>query len=210
MPASSLVTQLMAKARRDTSVPFRVRVAKGTRYLRELLTARLHLRGASKVGRRARTLGRPRIVNDGRLELGDDVVIRSVMVPAELATSHTGSLTIGDDVSINYGTSIYAERSVSIGNRVRIGPYVSITDTDFHDVYDRNLRPAGMPVVIESDVWIGARVLVLKGVRIGRGAIVAAGAVVTHDVAPFTVVGGVPARQISALDRNRFTLKVPA
>lgn len=210
MATPALFTQLLEKARRDSAAPFRVRAARGARYLRELLTARLHLRGASQVGRRPRTLGRPRIVNDGHIELGHDVVIRSVVVPAELATSHTGTLTIGDDVSINYGTSIFADRSVAIGNRVRIGPYVSITDTDFHDAYDRNLRPAGTPVVIESDVWLGARVLVLKGVRIGRGAIVAAGAVVTRDVAPFTVVAGVPARPISVLDRDRFVCEVPA
>jgi len=55
-------------------------------------------------------------------------------------------------------------------------------------------------VVIEDDVWLSARVIVLKGVTIGRGAVVAAGAVVTKDVAPHTLVGGVPAKLIRSLE----------
>jgi len=210
MPAFTLLTQLRGKAQRDADIPFRVRISKGLRYLRELATAQHHLRKVSSLGARPRTLGRPRLINDGTLVIGDDIMLRSVVVPVELATGFRGTLTVGDSVSINYGTSIFAERSVTIGDRVRIGPFVSITDTDFHDAHDRNLRPAGTPVVLEDDVWIGTRALVLKGVRIGRGAIVAAGAVVTRDVAPFSVVAGVPARCVSALDRDRFVQQVTA
>ena len=210
MRAAALIAQMAYKARRDADTPLRVRVSKGLRYLQELVTARLHLRRVTTLGRRPRTLGRPRLINDGSLVIGDDIMIRSVVVPAELATSHRGSLVIGDNVSINYGTSIYAERSIIIGDRVRIGPYVSITDTDFHDAHDRNLRPDGSPVVLEDDVWIGTRALVLKGVRIGRGAIVAAGAVVTRDVAPYSVVAGVPAACVSHLDRDKFVQQASA
>jgi len=210
MRTTALIAQMAHKARRDADTPLRVRAMKGLRYLRELATARFHLRHVTSLGRRARTFGRPRLINEGALVIGNDIMIRSVVVPAELGTSHRGTLTIGDDVSINYGTSIYAERSITIGDRVRIGPYVSITDTDFHDAHDRNLRPAGTPVVLEDDVWIGTRALVLKGVRIGRGAIVAAGAVVTQDVAAFSVVAGVPARCVSHLDRDKFVQQVSA
>lgn len=63
------------------------------------------------------------------------------------------------------------------------------------DVKDK--RPEDdQPVVIEEDVWVGARAMILKGVRIGRGAIIAAGAVVTRSVPPYAVAGGVPARVI--------------
>jgi maltose O-acetyltransferase len=206
----ALMAQVAGKLRRDRNLSLRVRLSRGLRYLRELATARFHLRNASSVGARARTNGRPRIVNEGTIAIGDDVVLRSVIVPVELASGALGTLTIGRETSINYGVSIYAEASVTIGNRVRIGPYVSITDTDFHDTYDRALRPAGTPVVIDDDVWIGAKALVLKGVHIGRGAIVAAGAVVNRDVAPFSVVGGVPARPIGELDRERFLRQVQA
>jgi acetyltransferase-like isoleucine patch superfamily enzyme len=210
MQAAALLAQLAHKARRDADTPLRVRVFKGLRYLRELATARYYLRAVTTLGRRARTFGRPRLINEGALMIGDDIMLRSVVVPVELCTSHRGTLTIGDNVSINYGASIFAERAVTIGDRVRIGPYVSISDTDFHDAHDRNLRPAGNPVVLEDDVWIGTRALVLKGVRIGRGAIVAAGAVVTRDVAAYSVVAGVPAQCVSHLDRDKFVQQVSA
>ncbi|HPU00025.1 MAG TPA: DapH/DapD/GlmU-related protein, partial [Armatimonadota bacterium] len=65
-----------------------------------------------------------------------------------------------------------------------------------HDMNDPDFANVLAPIVIEDYVWIGSRATVLPGVRIGRGAVVAAGAVVTRDVAPLTVVGGVPARPI--------------
>lgn len=212
MAAVSLITTVVGKVRRDrgAGMPARVMAAKGLRFLRALLTARWRLRQASAVGRRPRTIGRPLIANDGRLEIGDGVLIRSTPVAAELATSHQGVLAIGHDVMINFGVSIFAHDHVTIGDRVRLGPYVSVADTDFHDAYDRAAPPAGCPVVIDDDAWLGTRVIVLKGVRIGRGAIVAAGAVVTRDVAPFSVVAGVPARPVGQLDPERFLRGVPA
>lgn len=54
-----------------------------------------------------------------------------------------------------------------------------------------------MPVIIEGDNWIGANAIILKGVTVGRGAVVAAGSVVIHDVPPYSIVGGVPAKVIS-------------
>jgi acetyltransferase-like isoleucine patch superfamily enzyme len=82
-----------------------------------------------------------------------------------------------------------------------IGPELLITGAD-HRFDEPGVavifsgRPEPEACVIEDDVWIGARVTVLKGVRIGRGAIVAAGALVSRDVPPYTIVGGVPARPI--------------
>lgn len=94
---------------------------------------------------------------------------------------------------------------VIMGNYVMIGPELLITGGDHRfdcpgTAVIFSGRPDPQDCVIEDDVWIGARVTVLKGVRIGRGAVVAAGAVVTKDVAPYTIVGGVPARLI----RRRF------
>jgi acetyltransferase-like isoleucine patch superfamily enzyme len=110
-----------------------------------------------------------------------------------------GSLRIGDRTFINSGVSICAQSAVSIGSDCAIGNYSLIMDTDFHVPGDLLALPAAHPVVIEDGVWLGARVTVLKGVTIGEGAVVAAGAVVTKDVPPRTVVGGVPARIIRTL-----------
>ena len=95
--------------------------------------------------------------------------------------------------------------SIHIGDHVMIADSVSIRDTNhkYEDV-NRSMALQGIdcsPVVIENDVWIGHGATVLKGVRIGEGAIIAAGAVVTRDVGAFDIVGGVPARLI----RNRKT-----
>ena len=105
------------------------------------------------------------------------------------------------------GPRSYVGRGACICPRVRIGAYallaheVSIQGGDHrHDLAGIPMvfspRPALPETVIEDDVWIGHRAILLAGVRVGRGAIVGAGAVVTRDVEPFTIVGGVPARAI--------------
>jgi len=87
---------------------------------------------------------------------------------------------------------------------VRIGPYVTIADSDFHDLHQRGVRPPSAAVTIGDHVWIGGKASILKGVTIGRGAVVGIGSVVTRDVPPFAIVAGVPARVIGAVDEARF------
>lgn len=115
------------------------------------------------------------------------------------------TISVGDSVSIGPGADLIStESTIVIGNKVMFGPNVTIRGGDHNTgeigmfMFDiRTKRPGNdLPVVIEDDVWIGAGVIILKGVRICRGAIVAAGAVVTRDVPPYTVVAGVPARVI--------------
>jgi maltose O-acetyltransferase len=178
--------------------------SKSAYYAIELATAPLFLRAVDEVGRGVRTLGRPRIDNQGHMSIGRNTLIRSVNVPVELATGREGRLEIGPDCSINYGVSLGCLSSIRIGARCRLGPYVMIVDSDFHDVYDRAKRPPPRPVVLEDDVWIGAKASIMPGVTIGRGAIVGTAAVVTHDVAPFTVVAGVPAKVVKSLDPEKF------
>lgn len=117
-------------------------------------------------------------------------------MPIELATYPGAVLTIGDFVFINSGTSICAQQSVTIGNNVAIGNLTLIMDTDFHAVDDHRKPPKCAPVSIADNVWIGARVTILKGVTIGDGAVIAAGAVVTRDIPPRVIAAGVPARVI--------------
>jgi acetyltransferase-like isoleucine patch superfamily enzyme len=112
-------------------------------------------------------------------------------------------ISLGDDVFIGLGATFSATMSsIQIGHKVMFGPHVTIMAGDHNtsvlgqfmaDVKDK--RPEDdLPVVIDDDVWIGAGATVLKGVHIGRGSIVAAGAVVVKDVPAYAVVGGVPAR----------------
>ncbi len=107
-------------------------------------------------------------------------------------------LSLGDNVSIGKDVIITTAGTVTIGHNVMIGHGTKIISANHVIPPGRGrIRFAGHknePVVIEDDVWIGAQAVILPGVRIGEGAVVAAGAVVTKDVPPFTVVGGVPAR----------------
>jgi acetyltransferase-like isoleucine patch superfamily enzyme len=107
---------------------------------------------------------------------------------------------IGDTVAINSFTMIVAFAKITIGNDVLIGPYVLIHSGNhrFADP-EAKIREQGhdlAPIDIEDGVWIGGHAVILPGTRIGRGAIVAAGAVVTKDVEPYTIVAGVPAKKI--------------
>lgn len=91
-------------------------------------------------------------------------------------------------------------RPLKIGNNVSIAGEVRIYTME-HDINDPDFKEIGAPVLIEDYVVIGTRVTILPGVHVGRGAVVASGAVVTKDVPEFTVVGGVPAQFIK--ERNR-------
>jgi acetyltransferase-like isoleucine patch superfamily enzyme len=118
-------------------------------------------------------------------------------------TYHT--ISVGDDVAISPKAHFSATNSfIKIGNKVMFGPGVTILTGDHNtsqlgkfmsDVKEK--RPIDdQPVVIEDDVWIGSGVTILKGATVGRGSILAAGSVVTKDVPPYSVAGGVPSRLI--------------
>ena len=113
------------------------------------------------------------------------------------------NIFVGDDVSISKGACFSATgATLVIGNKVMFGPNVTIMCGDHNtseigrymaDVVDKKAGD-DLPVVIEDDVWIGTGAILLKGVTVSRGAIVAAGAVVTKDVPPYAIVVGVPAK----------------
>ena len=167
---------------------------------RLLSSSRWKTRRCTSVGRWVRVEGHLMVNNGGEIHLGEKVRVRASNLPVELAAMPGGVLTIGDRTYINSGASLCAQESVQIGARCAIGNQVLIMDTDFHSIDDHTQPGVARPVVIEDDVWLSARVIVLKGVTIGRGAVVAAGAVVTKDVPPHTLVGGVPAKFIRALE----------
>ena len=122
------------------------------------------------------------------------------------------NLSVGDYTSIPKGSVIYCTGAeLTIGKKVIFGPRPTIITGDHRidivgkyicDVTDKDKLPENdLPVVIEDDCWIGANVTILKGVRIGRGSVIAAGAVVTKSCEPYSIIGGIPARLI----KMRFT-----
>jgi acetyltransferase-like isoleucine patch superfamily enzyme len=165
-------------------------------------------RAGVAVSARARIMGAPLVARceQSRIEIGDDAVICSrsrwtalgVAHPVVLRTLRPGAfIGIGRGTGIS-GGSLCAALSIRIGERCLIGADVVIVDTDFHAL-DAARRDAGWaaigcaPVEIGDDVFIGTRAIVLKGVCIGRGAVVGAGSVVTRSVPEFAVVAGNPA-----------------
>ena len=98
---------------------------------------------------------------------------------------------------INYGSYIECHNKIEIGKQVFIAENVTIRDSDNHTIMREGYNMTN-EVVIGNHVWIGAGATILKGVHIGDGAIIAAGAIVTHDVESNTVVAGVPARKIKS------------
>lgn len=156
-------------------------------------------RGCVKPFSKTAVDGKVIVRNRSRIRIGDKFRVLAAHVPVEIGAGEYGLITIGDNTFINSGTSIGSLASVTIGNNVAIGNYVLIMDSDFHNPIDHTLPGAKAPIVIEDDVWIGARATILKGVKIGKHAVVAAGAVVTKDVPAGALVGGVPAKVIRYL-----------
>lgn len=125
--------------------------------------------------------------------------VRAVIRPPFYVDYGT-EIRLGEGVFLNYGCVVLDVARVTIGDRVQIGPYVQILTADHpRDARERATGTEwGRPIRIGADAWIGGGAILLPGVTIGDGAIVAAGAVVTRDVAPGATVGGNPARALAA------------
>lgn len=170
------------------------------RKAREARAARWQLRRVTRLGANVRVRGRVFVQNDGRILVAERVHFVATTVPTELVAFTGGELTLGPRTFVNYGCSFAATERVSIGADCLFGPYVNITDNDFHDLTDRTRQPEPQPVTIGDSVWIGTRALILPGVTIGDGAVIGAGSVVTKDVPPNGVVAGNPARLLRTLE----------
>lgn len=152
-------------------------------------------------GRFVTVRGNPRIEGRGKITIGDHCRIWSHMGVTQLYAGPRAELIIGNNTFVNTGTILSASNRIIIGSNVQIANQVILMDGDFHGVDDREKMKAPGEIIIEDDVWIATRSMILKGVTVGKGSTVAAGSVVTKDVPPYTLVGGVPAKVIRYLNK---------
>ncbi|MFE6775115.1 DapH/DapD/GlmU-related protein [Streptomyces sp. NPDC057702] len=125
----------------------------------------------------------------------------SVTIYPPFFTEHGLNTRFGTNVFVNQGCTFMDRGGISVGDGVMIAPKVSlITGGHPLPLAERRAYLSYAPIVIEDDVWIGANAVVLQGVTLGAGAVVAAGAVVSRDVPAGTLVAGVPARVVRRVD----------
>tara|TARA_R110002049_G_scaffold285698_2_gene466840 strand:+ start:59184 stop:59717 length:534 start_codon:yes stop_codon:yes gene_type:complete len=134
-----------------------------------------------------------------------------VRVLAGVTVYHPEKLSIGDRTGIAAGCQLNSAAGITIGNNVLIGPSALLwTQNHVFNDPDTPIRDQGAQyaaITIEDDVWIGGRSVILPGVCLARGTVVAAGAVVTKSTEPYWIVAGVPAKQVgqrgSTTDQDR-------
>lgn len=123
--------------------------------------------------------------------------------------SGINNVQIGNNVSLGTGFTLLSSRAkIYIGDDVMFGPGVTVITGDHRtDILDRPMITVtdsekspdnDKDVVFEGDNWVGANAIILKGVTVGKGSVISAGAVVTHNVPPYAIVGGVPAKVIKS------------
>lgn len=132
----------------------------------------------------------------GKLSIGDSLEARRM----DYLSVQGGEMKIGNQVFMNQNVSVTCLESIEIGDRCIIANNVVIVDHD-HDFIHGGFSSA--PVKMGENVWIGANAVILKGVTIGDGAIIAAGSVVNKDVMAHTMVAGSPAKVIKEIRREK-------
>ena len=150
----------------------------------------------------------PYIYGYGKIEIGHHVRVgnRNTWVVG-LKVYEDPVLKIGNHTTLGHMNMISVAQKVVIGDHCLFAGEVKIFDNNSHPLDPQKRRERVImdktdvaPVIIEDDVWVGTNALILKGVIIGRGAVVAAGSVVTKNVLPYTLVGGNPARMIKVIE----------
>jgi acetyltransferase-like isoleucine patch superfamily enzyme len=160
---------------------------------------------SQRTGRHLRMERLPYISGHGNIAIGENVYISGkIGITFFGRVPWRPALSIGDRTFIGHECSFTVGKEIRIGKDCLIARGVMIADYDGHPVApERRREPSALedirPVVVEDGVWIGARAIILKGVTIGQGSVVGAGAVVTADVPPRTVVAGNPAKVIKTI-----------
>ena len=132
------------------------------------------------------------------ISLGANMVIKT---GARIcACNEKATVSIGENTTFGYHTFLFASEQITIGANCLIAPFVYLVDSDHsiarHQLINRQPNQTA-PISIGDDVWIGTGAKILKGVSVGTGAVIAAGALVKDDVEPYAIVGGIPAKKIS-------------
>lgn len=145
----------------------------------KVIGAGIKTRGLALMGRNAE------ISSEGGaiIELGHKTWIDSC---SYVAARKGGELIMGKGVYINRFCSIVARKSITIGDGCMIGPHCCIIDHD-HDLYDHSSFNTS-PIIIGNNVWLGGATYVLRGVKIGDNAVIAAGSIITHDIPANSIV----------------------
>lgn len=153
---------------------------------------------------------------NAKIVLGNNVTLKSnrysyhlhMHSPVKLMADRANSLIkIGDNTRIN-GACIHAYGNITIGKNCLIAANTQIFDSGGHDLSMTNpsdrINTTGVVknIVLEDDVWVGANCIIMPGVTIGRGAVIAAGSVVTKDVPPMSIAGGNPAKLIKQISNK--------
>lgn len=154
--------------------------------------------------------GMPLVMGSLQVRIGDNCRISGqTTFSGRWSGGSTPQLIIGDNVGIAWQTTIAVGSKVIIGDNVRIAGRCFLAGYPGHPI-DPIARAKGLPdtedqvgeIFLEKDVWLGSGVTVMKGVTIGEGTIVASGSVVTHNLPPFVMAAGVPARVIKQINPN--------
>ena len=164
----------------------------------DVINASIRLRNCTK-GKMVTVKGGLRVMAKGKIIVGNNCKIWSHIGTTQISAGPRATIEIGDNTFINTGTIITSRRSIKIGKNCHIANQVIMMDDDFHDVGKREAKSGKEAIIIGDNVWIATRATILKGVSIGEGAVIAAGAVVTKNVPAFTLVGGVPAKFIKLI-----------
>lgn len=133
----------------------------------------------------------------GNISIADHVVVKEGV--RICACNAKAKINIGKNTTVGFHNFIFASERIEIGDDCLIAPFVYIVDSN-HQINRNekiNTQPnQTAPIVIGNDVWIASHVTILKGVKIGDGAVIAANSMVNRDVEPYTIVGGSPAKPI--------------
>lgn len=123
----------------------------------------------------------------------------SLVVAIKISVAKTATLSIGNYVYMNAGTSIEAWNDVQIGDQIFMAPFASIIDNDRHEVGHGAVLYKG-PTIVGNNVWLGRNAAVMSGVTVGDGSVIGVNSVVTRDIPPNSFAAGAPARAIRKLE----------
>ena len=187
----------MSIARLCTAIQRRARlIYLRARFPRANLGARSDIRAGFKL----------RLASDAKFQIGAGCIL-----DYDTTIECSGNLIVGERVIFGHHCTIGCKERIDIGDDCLLAEMISIRDHDHNfartDIPIRAQGATAAPVVIGRDVWLGAKVTVLKGVTIGDGAIIGANAVVTRDIAPGAIAVGIPARVIKMRDGSEISRK---